>query len=121
MRTFCVLLLTSKLILGRARATSAAPSYFPAKFIRGLGFLQDGGAGKHNNPIDPAEWESRAIWGTAPDLAVSIGTGFARDPESPQIVSRRLGFRDRFLPRLFRLFNAVLNAQSGWDDHVNRV
>ena len=61
MRTFCVLLLTSKLILGRARATSAAPSYFPAKFIRGLGFLQDGGAGKHNNPIDPAEWESRAI------------------------------------------------------------
>ncbi|RYO29295.1 hypothetical protein AA0113_g12076 [Alternaria arborescens] len=102
-------------------ATSAAPSYFPAKFIRGLGFLQDGGAGKHNNPIDPAEWESRAIWGTAPDLAVSIGTGFARDPESPQIVSRRLGFRDRFFPRLFRLFNAVLNAQSGWDDHVNRV
>ncbi|CAN9183590.1 unnamed protein product [Alternaria alternata] len=105
----------------RARATSAAPSYFPAKFIRGLGFLQDGGAGKHNNPIDPAEWESRAIWGTAPDLAVSIGTGFARDPESPQIVSRRLGFRDRFFPRLFRLFNAVLNAQSSWDDHVNRV
>ncbi|CAN9191242.1 unnamed protein product, partial [Alternaria alternata] len=105
----------------QARATSAAPSYFPAKFIRGLGFLQDGGAGKHNNPIDPAEWESRAIWGTAPDLAVSIGTGFARDPESPQIVSRRLGFRDRFFPRLFRLFNAVLNAQSSWDDHVNRV
>lgn len=121
MRTFFFLLLTSKLMLGRARATSAAPSYFPAKFIRGLGFLQDGGAGKHNNPIDPAEWESRAIWGTAPDLAVSIGTGFARDPESPQIVSRRLGFRDRFFPRLFRLFNAVLNAQSGWDDHVNRV
>ncbi|CAN9454398.1 unnamed protein product [Alternaria alternata] len=109
------------LICDAARATSAAPSYFPAKFIRGLGFLQDGGAGKHNNPIDPAEWESRAIWGTAPDLAVSIGTGFARDPESPQIVSRRLGFRDRFFPRLFRLFNAVLNAQSGWDDHVNRV
>ncbi|CAN9279721.1 unnamed protein product [Alternaria alternata] len=109
------------LICDAARATSAAPSYFPAKFIRGLGFLQDGGAGKHNNPIDPAEWESRAIWGTAPDLAVSIGTGFARDPESPQIVSRRLGFRDRFFPRLFRLFNAVLNAQSSWDDHVNRV
>ncbi|KAI4940887.1 hypothetical protein J4E91_011144 [Alternaria rosae] len=102
-------------------ATSAAPSYFPAKFVQGLGFLQDGGAGKHNNPIDPAEWEAQAIWGTSPDLALSIGTGFARDPGSPQIVSRRLGLRDRFLPRLFRLFNAVLNAQSGWDDHVNRV
>ena len=121
MRTFYILLQASKLILVRARATSAAPSYFPAKFIRGLGFLQDGGAGKHNNPIDPAEWESRAIWGTTPDLAVSIGTGFARDPESPQVVSRRLGFRDRFFPRLLRLFNAVLDAQTGWDDHVNRV
>ncbi|RII05132.1 Heterokaryon incompatibility [Alternaria sp. MG1] len=110
-----------ELISASARATSAAPSYFPAKFIRGLGFLQDGGAGKHNNPIDPAEWESKAIWDTTPDLAVSIGTGFTRDPESPQTVSGRLGFRDRFFPRLFRLFNAMLNAQGGWDDHLNRV
>ncbi|KAF7445907.1 Patatin domain containing protein [Pyrenophora tritici-repentis] len=109
------------LICDAARATSAAPSYFPAKFIRGLGFLQDGGAGKHNNPIDPAEWESKAIWNTTPDLAVSIGTGFAQDPESPQTVSGRLGFRDRFFPRLFRLFNAMLNAQGGWADHLNRV
>ncbi|EMD85640.1 hypothetical protein COCC4DRAFT_66816 [Bipolaris maydis ATCC 48331] len=95
-----------------ARATSAAPSYFLAKFIRGLGFLQDGGAGKYNNPIDPAEWESKAIWDTAPDMIVSIGTGFARDPESPEVILRRLGFRDRFFPRLFRLFNA---------EHLNGV
>ena len=120
-RKSCILFLGFKLISASARATSAAPSYFPAKFIRGLGFLQDGGAGKHNNPIDPAEWESKAIWDTTPDLAVSIGTGFAQDPESPQTVSRRLGFRDRFFPRLFRLFNAMLNAQGGWDDHLNRV
>ncbi|KAJ6201958.1 LOW QUALITY PROTEIN: acyl transferase/acyl hydrolase/lysophospholipase [Bipolaris maydis] len=109
------------LILARARATSAAPSYFPAKYIQGIGFLQDGGAGKHNNPIGPAEWESKAIWDSNPDLAVSIGTGFARDSESPQRVSRRLGFRDRFFSRLFRLFNAMLNAQDGWEDHLNRV
>ncbi|CAN9212273.1 unnamed protein product [Alternaria alternata] len=43
------------LICNAARATSAAPSYFPAKFIQGLGFLQDSSAGKHNNPINPAE------------------------------------------------------------------
>ncbi|EOA87842.1 uncharacterized protein SETTUDRAFT_161055 [Exserohilum turcica Et28A] len=104
-----------------ARATSAAPSYFPAKFIQGLGFLQDGGAGKHNNPIGPAEWESKAIWDTAPDMIVSIGTGFARDPESPQIISKRLDFRNRFFPRLFRLFNAVLDAQRGWEEHLNGV
>jgi len=120
-RKFCIFFLGFELISASARATSAAPSHFPAKFIRGLGFLQDGGAGKHNNPIDPAEWESKAIWDTTPDLAVSIGTGFARDPESPQTVSGRLGLRDRFFPRLFRLFNAMLNAQGGWDDHLNRV
>ncbi|XP_014551495.1 hypothetical protein COCVIDRAFT_42206 [Bipolaris victoriae FI3] len=110
-----------KLIPSRARATSAAPSYFPAKFIQGVGFLQDGGAGKHNNPIGPAEWESKAIWNNKPDLAVSIGTGFARDSEVPETVSRRLGFHDRFFSRLFRLFNAMLNAQDSWEDHLNRV
>jgi hypothetical protein len=120
-RRFCFFLKAFKLNLFRARATSAAPSYFPAKFIRGLGFLQDGGAGKHNNPIDPAEWESKAIWDVNPDLAVSIGTGFAQDPDSPQTVSGRLCLRDRFFPRLFRLFNAMLDAQNGWDDHLNRV
>jgi hypothetical protein len=78
----------------RAWATSAAPSYFPAKFIRGLGFLQDGGAGKHNNPIDPAEWESKAIWEIGPDIVVSIGTGYARPPDTSPIVSERLRFRD---------------------------
>ncbi|OAL56160.1 FabD/lysophospholipase-like protein, partial [Pyrenochaeta sp. DS3sAY3a] len=105
----------------RARATSAAPAYFPAKFIRGLGFVQDGGAGKHNNPIDPAEWESKAIWNTTPDLALSIGTGYARDPVSPRFIPQRMRFRDRFLLRLCRLFNAFLNAQGNWDDHLNRV
>ena len=104
-----------------ARATSAAPSYFPAKFIRGLGFVQDGGAGKYNNPIDPAEWESRAIWGISPDIIVSIGTGYTRAPDLPCSVSERLRFRDRFLPRLFRLFSAVLNAQVNWNNHLNRV
>lgn len=106
-----------------ARATSAAPSYFPAKFIRGLGFVQDGGAGKHNNPIDPAEWESNAIWNTGPDLALSIGTGYTQDSGSPTIAASksRLRFRDRFFPRLFRLFGAVLDAQSNWEDHLNRV
>jgi hypothetical protein len=83
--------------------------------------LQDGGAGKHNNPIDPAEWESRAIWDADPDIALSIGTGYARDPDSPQIVSQKLQLRDRFFPRLARLFNAVLSAQASWNDHMNRI
>ena len=54
-------------------------------------------------------------------MIVSIGTGFARDPESPQIISKRLDFRNRFFPRLFRLFNAVLDAQRSWEEHLNGV
>ncbi|KAJ5025159.1 patatin domain-containing protein [Bipolaris maydis] len=38
----------------------------------GIGFLQDGGAGKYNNSIGSAEWESKAIWDNTPDLAVLI-------------------------------------------------
>lgn len=103
-----------------ARATSAAPSYFPAKFIRGLGFAQDGGAGKHNNPVDPAEWEARAIWNAATDLVVSIGTGYAQTlPPSP-VISHRLRLRDRFFVRLFRIFDAMIDAQSSWLEHINR-
>jgi hypothetical protein len=109
-RRFRLFLEAFILILFRARAISTTPSYFLAKFIQGLGFLQDGGVGKHNNLINPAEWESKAIWDAVPDLAVSIGTGFSQDPDSPHIVSGRLRFRDRFFPRLFRLFNAMLNA-----------
>lgn len=103
-----------------ARATSAAPSYFPAKFIRGLGFTQDGGAGKHNNPVDPAEWEARAIWNATADIVVSIGTGYTQIPPPSPVISHRLRLRDRFLLRLFRIFDAMIDAQSSWLEHINR-
>jgi hypothetical protein len=52
---------------------------------------------------------------------LSIGTGYAKDPDSPTVISERLRFRDRYFPRLARLFDAILSAQGGWDDHMNRV
>jgi hypothetical protein len=54
-------------------------------------------------------------------VVVSVGTGYAQTPSSPQTVSRRLGLKDRFFPRLFRLFDALLNAQGNWNDHLNRI
>jgi hypothetical protein len=103
-----------------ARATSAAPSYFPAKFIRGLGFTQDGGASRHNNPVDPAEWEARAIWNATSDIVVSIGTGYTQIPPPSPVIPHRLRLRDRFLLRLFRIFGAMIDAQSSWLEHINR-
>ena len=62
----------------RARATSAAPSYFKAfKSERNdRGYLD--GALYHNNPIRVADLERRLIWpdtaGLPPDILLSIGT-----------------------------------------------
>ncbi|KAF2802657.1 FabD/lysophospholipase-like protein, partial [Mytilinidion resinicola] len=104
-----------------AQATSAALSYFPAKFVPELGFVQDGGVGQHNNPIDPAEWESRIIWDCSPDLTISIGTGFIQPPESPFIPQTTLGLRNRFVTRLIRLFESLLSGQNHWNKHINRL
>lgn len=109
------------LVCTAARATSAAPSYFPAKLVAGLDFLQDGGAGKHNNPVEPAEWESQAIWQAVPDLVLSVGTGYAVSDQVATTVPRKLGLQGRFFPRLFRLFAELLNSETHWKDHVKQV
>ena len=64
--------------LSRARATSAAPSYFKAfKSKRNSSGYLDG-ALYHNNPVRVAELERRLIWpdteGSPPDILLSIGT-----------------------------------------------
>ncbi|KAI9768255.1 MAG: hypothetical protein M1840_005085 [Geoglossum simile] len=106
-----------------AQSTSAAPSIFPAIFIPALGYLQDGGVGWHNNPLDPALWESRLIWpsNAEPDLMVSVGTDFARAPSSPEVPRMKRGLKDGFIPRLFRSLMSVFNAEKNWVNHLNRL
>ncbi|KAK3063067.1 hypothetical protein LTS18_002815, partial [Coniosporium uncinatum] len=112
-----------------AQATSAAPSelteyaYFPVKFIPCLGWLQDGGVGKHNNPVDPAVWEGSAIWNTRQDLLVSIGTAFTEDVQSPTLSERKRkrNFRDGFLWRVLDYFLASGDSQTIWEEHWNRL
>lgn len=63
--------------LFRARATSAAPSYFKAFKSRSIrGYLD--GALYHNNPIRIADLERRLVWPDTqllpPDILLSIGT-----------------------------------------------
>lgn len=65
-------------LLDRARATSAAPTYFKSfKSLRnGQGYLD--GALYHNNPVRVADLERRLIWpeteDSPPDILLSIGT-----------------------------------------------
>ncbi|KAK3063449.1 hypothetical protein LTS18_000298 [Coniosporium uncinatum] len=98
-------------------------AYFPAKFIPCLGWLQDGGVGKHNNPVDPAVWEGSAIWNTRQDLLVSIGTAFTEDAQSPTLPERKQkrSFRDGFLWRVLDYFLASGDSQTIWEEHWNRL
>ncbi|KAI9766696.1 MAG: hypothetical protein M1840_006340 [Geoglossum simile] len=111
------------MIYQAAQSTSAAPSIFPAMFVPALGYLQDGGVGWHNNPVDPAIWESRLIWpsNAEPDLMVSVGTGFAKQPSSPKVSRTRRGLRDGFIPRLFRSLMSVIDGENKWVNHWNRL
>ena len=81
----------------RARATSAAPTYFSAfKHDSSNQVYLDGGI-YHNNPIKLADAERKAIWSedkdTHPDIFLSIGTGFgqkeiAAQYNHPAVLSR---------------------------------
>jgi hypothetical protein len=74
--------MSCQLTASRARATSAAPTYYrPFSHEISELVLLDGGL-YHNNPIKVADAESKAIWPESrhrhPDIILSIGTGFER-------------------------------------------
>lgn len=65
-------------IVGAARATSAAPGFFPAYEHGGLKFV-DGALGE-NNPVNQLYQEARTLYvGSTIGCLVSIGTGVSRD------------------------------------------
>ncbi|XTI82148.1 hypothetical protein V2W45_1228178, partial [Cenococcum geophilum] len=51
-------------------------SIFLAKFIPAVGFIQDRGIKKYNNPINLIYWESCIAFNADPNLTVSISLGF---------------------------------------------
>ena len=68
------------LTVPRARATSAAPLYFPPFVHKPTEQVYLDGGLWHNNPIKIADSEAKAIWPDTkhahPDLILSIGTGY---------------------------------------------
>ena len=121
--------------LPRARATSAAPSFFRSfKSERNnRGYLD--GALYHNNPVRVADLERRLIWpdtdNSPPDILLSIGTGcdntirneaqqsfslhkrrtFTMPPEPRETVegSRARVLRRERVPQPRKLFNILVN------------
>ena len=121
--------------LPRARATSAAPSFFKSfrSEHNNRGYLD--GALYHNNPVRVADVERRLIWpdtdNSPPDILLSIGTGcnntirdeaqqnfnlpkqraFPMPPESRETVdgSRHRILRRERVPQPRKLFNILVN------------
>ena len=60
-----------------ARATSAASTFFEPITIGRFGQKFVDGGLKHNNPIEMADLESRALWPDDDRIIISIGTGSA--------------------------------------------
>ncbi|OJD21794.1 hypothetical protein ACJ73_06867 [Blastomyces percursus] len=102
-----------------ARATSAVPGIFPPVEIGSRRF-EDGGMGRHNNPIHLALAEARRILpsGMEPDSVLSLGTGVEDEAEDgAKEVSQRSRrdviynmFRNFFV---FRFFESIMRSTDG--------
>jgi hypothetical protein len=122
----------------RARATSAAPTWFSSYYHRATGTTYLDGGLYNNNPINIVDHERKLLWPNSQvDITVSIGTGydpFAKPkkttPEAPNIVSRAkdlvLGLLDKASP-LIRLATIAcdhvensLDSQRTWEEYQQR-
>ncbi|KAH7053462.1 hypothetical protein B0J12DRAFT_571025 [Macrophomina phaseolina] len=93
---------------------------FPMKYIDGIGcHVQDGGVGKHNNPVSTAFSEVRMIWDTGVDVLLSIGTGYV--PENNALTDSRRRILDTSIPRCFRSWESSRNGQRIWDDFCRHL
>ncbi|CAM1508786.1 Fc.00g056340.m01.CDS01 [Cosmosporella sp. VM-42] len=94
------------------RSSSAAPLYFPPKYVSGLGTFQDAGV-LENNPILVALSEFAAINGNAkPDLVLNIGTGST--PDVPIKDQRPRFIMDSWLVRLKRAYMSLMQGKKNW-------
>ncbi|RSL73884.1 hypothetical protein CEP54_000277 [Fusarium duplospermum] len=96
------------------RSSSAAPVYFPPKYLPGLGTFQDAGT-LANNPIIVALSEFAAIYGNEkPDLVLNIGTGTS--PDMPLQDQKPRFVRDSWPVRLKRGYMALMQGKKTWND-----
>jgi len=91
-------------ILEAARATSAAPFYFPTAKVGGIKYF-DGGL-ENNNPIDKV-WVERAP--VRPNCVLSLGTGMFK-------ASPRKRFVPGFMDKTAKILSNLTNVQ---DRHKN--
>ncbi|KAJ3550781.1 hypothetical protein NPX13_g11457 [Xylaria arbuscula] len=95
-----------------ARSTSAAPMFFPPKYVPELGrSFQDGGVLRNNPTIVGLSEFSALTRDTRPDLIINLGTGSEPKPE------RQARFwHDSWPVRLVRAYMSLMQGRSTWND-----
>ncbi|KAK6810683.1 hypothetical protein RU639_013502 [Aspergillus parasiticus] len=104
-----------------ARATSAAPPLFSTIDLPGIGTFQDGGMGRHNNPVNLALSESKHLWPSAPDPDVVITLGTASEITVPRPSSFRNIVLDGWVPRVYRSLRASFDGRNTWKELEDRL
>ncbi|KAE8371112.1 patatin-like phospholipase [Aspergillus bertholletiae] len=102
------------LVWEAARATAAAPFFFPPAYIKDIGSFQDGGL-MDNFAADIARRLCRQIWPSkkTPARVLSMGTGRIAEASdhSPQF---RHIFRDGFVRRGFNAWMSSMDTEPKW-------
>lgn len=110
------------------RITSAAPVLYPPAYTRATGCVQDGGMGRHNNPIKLSVWEIKRLQLSSPyqcinkpDFVLSLGTGMKKDCNYLNGCFRRHVLFNGFIPRLWRAYMSSFDGESNFKDVVNAL
>ena len=121
-----------RLVLLRARATCAAPQYFREYYHEPSQMAYIDGAVFHNNPIQIADAERKALWPdvTYPDVMLSIGTALSSvdDPVLLAKETRLRKARKRFVSHLQHLLSilkmnmdAALDCDKAFDEYSANI
>ena len=101
----------------RARATSAAPTYFRSYYHKPTRQVYEDGGIYYNNPVEIAEAERKTIWPETalehPDIMLSIGTGYnsSKHLKKPMFTQFRR-------PAKFGVISNIKNLKRIAEDHI---
>lgn len=113
--------------ISRARATSAAPTFFKPFIQSATKEVFQDGALSYNNPVNVANAERQNLWPSAdakePDLLLSIGTGYSSkekrrraDRLGDNIETGLSGGLKQLLRIAFDAIDSTLDSNRTWDD-----
>lgn len=101
----------------RARATSAAPTYFRSYYHKSTRQIYEDGGLYYNNPVEIADAERKMIWPESaldhPDIVLSIGSGYNPNKNLNNPVPTKFS-----RPTRFGVISNIKNLKRIAKDHI---